>query len=44
MSLVVVEQDIKVDYKLVYEFLKDMPALNPHAVNPIYIKKIGVEQ
>lgn len=40
----ILEQDIKVDYKLVYEFLKDMPALNPHAVNPIYIKKIGVEQ
>lgn len=36
------EEDITVDYKLVYEYLKKLPSLNPHEVNPLYIKKIGI--
>ncbi len=38
------EKDINIDYDLVYDFVNKLPALNPHAVNPLYIKKIGVEQ
>ena len=36
--------DIKdIDYEKVYEFIKDKKSENPHGVNPIYIKKIGVQ-
>lgn len=31
------------DIEKVYEFIKNRKLLNPHEVNPIYIKKIGVE-
>lgn len=36
------EEDITIDYKLVYEYLKKVPSLNPHEINPLYIKKIGI--
>lgn len=39
----ILEDDIKIDYELVYKFMKKLPKYNPHQVNPIYIKKIGVE-
>lgn len=32
-----------IDAEKVYEYLKDTDSVNPHGVNPIYIKKIGVE-
>ncbi len=38
------EEDIEIDYNAVYEFISYLPALNPHAVNPLYIKKIEVEK
>ena len=33
----------EIDIEKVYKFLKDKKAINPHEVNPIYVKKIGVE-
>lgn len=32
-----------IDIEKVYEYLKNVDSVNPHGVNPIYIKKIGVE-
>ena len=31
------------DYEKVYEYLRNKENVNPHGVNPIYIKKIGVQ-
>jgi len=31
-----------IDYEKVYEYLKNKESINPHAVNPLYIKKIEV--
>ena len=31
-----------IDYEKVYEYLKTKESINPHAVNPLYIKKIEV--
>lgn len=31
-----------IDYEKVYEYLKNVKEINPHAVNPLYIKKIEV--
>ncbi len=36
--------DIKIDYLKVYEYAKKLESLNPHAVNPLYVKKIGVQK
>ena len=33
-----------IDYEKVYEYLKTKESINPHAVNPLYIKKIEVEK
>ena len=33
-----------IDYEKVYEYLKNKENTNPHAVNPLYIKKIEVEK
>lgn len=33
----------EIDIEKVYKFLKDKKTINPHEVNPIYVKKIGVE-
>lgn len=38
-----VETDVAIDYKKVIDALKDVPETNCHAVKPIYIKLIGVE-
>lgn len=37
------QTEYKIDAEKVYEYLKDKESINPHSVNPIYIKKIGVE-
>ena len=37
------QTEYKIDAEKVYEYLKDKKSINPHSVNPIYIKKIGVE-
>lgn len=37
------ETNYKVDIEKVYKFLNSVEATNAHKVNPIYIKKIGVE-
>jgi tRNA threonylcarbamoyl adenosine modification protein YeaZ len=36
--------DVAIDYEKVYEFANKKTSINPHLVNPIYVKKIGVEQ
>ena len=33
-----------IDYEKVYEYLKSKENINPHAINPLYIKKIEVEK
>ena len=33
-----------IDYEKVYEYLKNKEVENPHGVNPLYIKKIEVQQ
>lgn len=38
------EDDIQVDYNNVYQYVKNLQPLNPHSVNPVYIKKIEVEK
>jgi len=38
-----IETDVSICYELVLEALKSKNAINPHSVNPIYIKLIGVE-
>lgn len=37
------ELNYKVDIEKIYSYMKDAEILNPHNVNPVYIKKIGVE-
>lgn len=34
----------ELDYEKIYQFCLNKENLNPHLVNPIYIKKIGVEK
>ena len=36
-------ENIEIDYEKLIKFLKTIETINPHIVNPIYIKKIGVE-
>ena len=33
-----------IDYQLVYNFAKSKESVNPHSVNPIYVKKIEVQK
>lgn len=33
-----------IDYEKVYSYIKNKDSVNPHAVNPLYIKKIEVEK
>lgn len=37
------ELNYKIDAEKVYAYMKTVESINPHSVNPIYIKKIGVE-
>lgn len=37
-------EDVKVDYEKIIKFAKSLPSINPHAVNPLYVKKIEVEK
>ena len=39
-----IETDVSIDYKKLLDYSKSIDYINPHAVNPIYIKKIGVEE
>lgn len=34
----------KIDYECVYELIKNKDAINPHLVNPLYVKKIEVQK
>lgn len=36
--------DIDLNYSNILSFLEERPAINPHKVNPIYVKKIEVEK
>ena len=36
-------KDYKIDIEAVYTYLKNIETINAHDVNPIYVKKIGVE-
>lgn len=38
------KEDIAIDYIKVFEFAKKMKSTNPHAVNPLYVKKIEVQK
>ncbi len=38
------ETSCDLDYKKIWKYCKDKACENPHLVNPIYIKKIGVEK
>lgn len=40
-DVIVVE---KLDYEAIYEFARDLPCLNPHMVNPLYVKLIEVQK
>lgn len=33
--------NVEIDYEKVYKFLEKKEAINPHLVNPLYIKKLG---
>ena len=35
--------EYKIDASKVYSFVKNKASINAHSVNPLYIKKIGVE-
>lgn len=37
-------EDVLIDYKKIIEYAKFMPAINPHAVNPLYVKLIEVQK
>ena len=39
-----VTTDVNLDYAKIWRFCQNREAINPHLVNPIYIKKIGVEK
>ena len=36
-------ENVEINYEKLIEWLKGVKPINPHIVNPIYIKKIGVE-
>ena len=38
------KEDIAIDYMKIFEFAKKMKSTNPHAVNPLYVKKIEVQK
>ena len=37
-------EDIELDYEKIYYFAKEIKSTNPHAVNPLYVKKIEVQK
>lgn len=37
-------EEIELDYEAIYNFSKTIEATNPHAVNPLYVKKIEVQK
>lgn len=37
-------EDIALDYEKIYYFAKKIKSTNPHAVNPLYVKKIEVQK
>ena len=38
------EENIVIDYKKIIAWVKNLKSENPHAVNPLYVKKIEVEK
>lgn len=38
-----IDTDVSIDMTKVLDYVKDLEETNPHAVNPIYVKLIGVE-
>lgn len=36
-------EDVPLDYLKIYEYSKSLPVMNPHAVNPLYVKQIEVQ-
>lgn len=39
-----IKTDIEYDYEKIFNYSKNKKALNPHKVNPVYIKKLDVEK
>jgi tRNA threonylcarbamoyladenosine biosynthesis protein TsaB len=37
-------EDIKINYSKIIEYSKNIKAINPHSVNPLYVKKIEVQK
>jgi len=37
-------EDIEIDYEKIINFVNNIDAINPHAVNPLYVKKIEVQK
>ena len=37
-------EDVSIDYEKVYAYLKGEESTNPHAVNPLYVKRIEVQK
>lgn len=36
-------EDVPLDYFKIYAFSRSLPAMNPHSVNPLYVKSIEVQ-
>lgn len=43
LERMVLKDNLKIDLDMVYKYLKDKPIVNPHDVNPLYIKTVEVE-
>ena len=43
LERMVLKDDLKIDLDALYKYLKDKPIVNPHDINPIYIKSVEVE-
>lgn len=37
-----VESDVHIDYNLIYTYLSKMDSINPHLVNPLYVKGLNI--
>ena len=37
-------EEIEIDYEKIIQFIENMEAINPHKVNPLYVKKIEVQK
>ena len=40
----ILEEQVNIDYNLVYKYTKTLDIVNPHTIKPLYIKKIEVEK